>query len=223
MHEHIVMEIKYLIEKGVLKYGDKLPTELELASEFGVSRATVREAFLILDFLGLIETKKGRGAIVCRPSTNGIMEKMESFRSASDGNILHLVELRLAVEPLAAMLAAERATAEDMAKIDDAVTKMIKKTEGQRPFLIDAIAFHQLIGSASHNPYVEYLLDSIIRLLRSSTKVIYSVPGRTQESLSEHMAIYRAIKDRDKEKAFNLMRAHLEAVKSVLQTIYGAS
>lgn len=116
-YQYIVMQIQEAIEQGLLKYGDKLPSEFELANQFGVSRSSVREALLILEFMGIVETKKGSGTEISDPTRDNIVHRLSQFIGDSNDFILHLFEVRKIIETQAAKLAAERGSEEDFSKM----------------------------------------------------------------------------------------------------------
>lgn len=219
-HEYIVMQIKQAIEKGILKYGDKLPTENELANEFGVSRSTVREALLILEFMGLVETKKGSGTEITMPNENEIIDRISDFTGQGNDFILHLCEARIMIEPQAARLAALKAEQKDKDELWRYLEEMRDKIENQLPIKDAAMDFHRLISRSSKNPFLEYMLNSLYNLLINGTKIVFSIPGRTECSLKEHIEIYKAIVAGDGEKAQLLMEEHITKVKELLEKVY---
>lgn len=221
VREYIIMQIKKAIDSGQLKYGDKLPSENELAHDFGVSRNSVREALLVLEFMGLVETRKGSGTEVIVPSQDDFIEKISMYISEGDDLILNLIELRLILETNAARLAAMRSDDEDKAALTAAIEEMNRKLEGQAYINPEeAMGFHNLIAKASKNPFLEYVLNSINNLNKNATKIIYTVPGRPEESLKEHIQIYKAVLNGDPVLAEELMGEHLGKVKSILEGIY---
>lgn len=84
--------------------------------------------------------------------------------------------------------------------------------EEQMPIIDEATEFHKLIVKSSKNPFLEYMMKSILELIKISTRVVYSVPQRPYISLEEHKKIYQAIAARDGNKATELMVKHLENV-----------
>ena len=106
------------IREGALQPGDRLPTELELARDFGVGRTSVREGLQKLRAHGLIESRKGLGAFVAATLPPDPLADFERWTQSDPRAIEHLVEGRFALEALAAALAALRATDEELAEIE---------------------------------------------------------------------------------------------------------
>src|SRR5436305_3094125 len=115
-HELVLAQLRRSIHLGHFGAGDKLPPERELAKLLGVSRTTVREAVRVLEGEGLVEIKRGSsGGISVRPQSMGRTELRRRLREFEE-----IIEFRLAVEPMAARLAAERRTKADVAALDRA-------------------------------------------------------------------------------------------------------
>src|SRR3954452_4707702 len=105
------------IRDGTLKPGDRLPTEAELAREFQVGRTSVREGLQKLRAHGLIETRKGLGAFITEPRSDPLAD-FAAWTASDPAAIEQLVEARVALETLAAALAALRATESEIDKLE---------------------------------------------------------------------------------------------------------
>ncbi len=118
VYEKIVDDIKDLIDKGRLKWGDQLPTERELSETFKVSRTCVREAFRILESQGFLESRPGNGTYVTNNAIDSLIQPLASFILKEKDYQLELFEMRRLLESQLAYLAAERATLENMSKME---------------------------------------------------------------------------------------------------------
>ncbi|HTD47135.1 MAG TPA: GntR family transcriptional regulator, partial [bacterium] len=121
--DEVVRQIKARIFGSRLPPGAQLPSEKDLAEQFGLSRITIRDALRVLESEGLIDIKVGArgGAFVSRPSARRVSESLTNLLRLRQITIQELTEARLAVEPSVASLAAQRATAEDIAAMEQAV------------------------------------------------------------------------------------------------------
>ena len=185
--------------------GDKLPNEMELAKELGISRITLREAIRILCTRGLVEIQRGRGTFVCAyepPTSNADLSPLETV-SASNRDLL---EIRMMAEPNAAYYAALRATPEEVANIR-ALCEALEKAAaaGQNPIQIEQ-DFHNAIAMASHNQFMSKLVPIINK--STYTDLMY-FDGSLAFSLQDHREIVQAIENGNAEMARTVMRLHI--------------
>lgn len=193
------------ILQGQLKPGDTLPKELDLLAELQVSRTTLREAFAILASNGFIEAKQRIGTRVCSKDRWNTLDSavMTWHSETGDPGALaqEMFEIRLAVEPMAARLAAQRATPENIARIREALQAMGDGHDNPQHAMEADVDFHLQIIAAAHNRFL-MPVASVIR-----TALIVSVPktfakfGGMDHSLPMHANIARAIEQRKPEAA----------------------
>lgn len=199
------------ITSGQLPSGARLPTEQELIAATGVSRTVVREAVAALRAEGLVVTRQGVGAFVAdsRPfRING--DELGSLRE-----VIRIMELRTGIEIEAAGLAAERASAEDLAHITQAFEAIEQAIRRGESAVDQDFAFHCRIAQATGNPqfvrFLEYLGRFIIP--RQTIRVSVGSPKDRQAYLHriqrEHDAIVRAIRAHAVQPARAAMRRHL--------------
>jgi DNA-binding FadR family transcriptional regulator len=146
---------------GRLTDGEKLPSERLLATSFGVGRPLVREALRSLEELGLVETRAGRGTFV-RATTTGVHRQLGVAIRRRGATAAELSEARITLESQAAGLAATRATADDIDRLEEAL-RQLEASEGVEHVRND-LAFHLAIAAAAHNPVIEMMLESIAPL-----------------------------------------------------------
>ncbi len=213
--EHIVAQIEQQILLGHLRSGDRLPTERELAEQFHASRTAVREAMKTLAQQGLVEMRPGRGTIVIDGTSRALSDslgrllrvnQLESERS--------LVEVREIFEPEIAALAAERATAEDIAQLRLAVATMETHLDEADAFISADTQFHQILARATQNALMLTLMDPIMSQLIEQRKHIFGVEGGPHRGQQHHKLILDAIVRHDPAAARLAMRAHLRQVRS---------
>lgn len=192
-----------LVEKR-FQTGDKLPNEMELAQELGISRVTLREAVRILCTRGIVEIQRGRGTFVTasEPSTLSPLENL----AVSNRDLL---EIRMMAEPTAAYYAAKRATAEEKLRIHE-LSDRIEEALGTKVGIQERLKleqdFHNAIATAGHNQFMTHLLPII-------NKSIYTDVTNFEESvtysLRDHREIVQFIESGNAEAAKAAMRMHI--------------
>lgn len=210
--EEIVQQVKARIFGGRLTPGDPLPSEKDLAEQFGLSRVTVRDALRVLESQGLIEIKVGArgGTFVARPSMQPVSESLANMLRLHRATIQDLVEARLLVEPHVAALAAQRATAGDVRAMEQAVADARTARTGGDPFFIPhSVAFHIALAEAAKNPVLLYAVDSFRTLFHEALTTLLPADDMARRAIGDHQSILEAIKVRDPERAQRLMHAHL--------------
>ena len=214
LYEQIVEQIENSVLAGILKPGDQLPAERELANQFGVSRTAVREAVKTLREKGLVEAYPGRGTFITNGTSQairqsfGLMLKMGGAEST-----LQLVEVREILEPEIAALAATRAQDRHIAGMSEAVATMEAAMTDPDRFVEADLDFHLLLAEATENPFVPILIDSIVGLLREQRRRNAHVAEGLARGQSHHRRILAAIERHDPVAAREAMRAHLRQVR----------
>lgn len=219
--EQIVREIKQAIAKGILKPGDKLPNERQLAEDYGVSRIPVREALRILTYVGILETKHGGGTYVNEENIDFLNEPLSTLLISGKKSVIEMLELRIILETEAARLAALNANEqikEDIKVAKEEVEAELKLLQKgvNRNFREKDKLFHQLVARASQNTIFEKFINSI-----GETLIIHQDYNiLEQDSLEKikvfHNGVYEGIRDNDPIKASTMMREHLENIKKLV-------
>ena len=224
--EEIVNQIKQLISKGELKPGDRIPSERELATMLGVSRPSVREAIMVLEAMGFVESRQGGGTYVKALTEGSIMNPLAKLVEKRDPELLRsLAEVRMGLESWSAYLAAQRATDADIAEMRRLYGIMEKEAAkgGWSPD-VDA-DFHYAITAASHNSLQMHVLDSIHSLFHATIQValmeFYQQQGHVQLLLAHHRDIMEAIAAHDPETARRKMVEHLAMVEEKMAQLLG--
>jgi DNA-binding FadR family transcriptional regulator len=211
-------EVAAFLEREIasrgLKPGDKLPTERELAATLSVSRATVRSALQDLESKHLLERTQGRGTIVAAPpaEVNELYARLANVESAQQD----VAEMRGAMEPLVAELAALRSSPADLIQLQDVLAGSNEHLSPDEALRLD-IQFHTLVAQAARNQLMTTVLTmtsswtSEVRLRSHST-----VEGR-RLSIEGHRHILDAIQARDATAAGIAMRDHLADVAILIK------
>ena len=214
LYEQIVLQIEESIQKGVLKAGDQLPAERELAQQFGVSRTAVREAVKALREKGLVEAYAGRGTFVTDGTSHAMklsLDRMLRLGQSEDSSFL--VEVREILEPEIAALAAERSEAQHLTAMREALALMDSARSDPDAFIEGDLDFHLALAEAAGNPLILSLIDSIVGLLREQRTKIFNVNGGPERGQYHHKRILEAIEHRDPQRAREVMKAHLRQVR----------
>jgi GntR family transcriptional regulator, transcriptional repressor for pyruvate dehydrogenase complex len=211
----LIARIKGLISTGVLVPCCKFPPERELATRFGVSRPSIRQALKVLEIMGVISQRVGDGTYLNENASEILNEPME-FLILMDGISIHeLVELRSILEPELAALAAERATAQDLRGLDRSIKEMEDSRHNLAKSIEADLSFHRGIFQAAGNRACSRILAFIHRSVWQSL-TITSQLVEAQRPLAGHKAIYNAIYQRDAEEARRQMTEHMRRARQLL-------
>ena len=193
LRELVFDSLRKAIILGKLKPGERL-MEIQLAEEMGVSRTPVREAIRKLELEGFVVMVPRRGAYVAGVSVKDIAD---------------VFEVRSALEGLAAGLAAERITEEEMEELE----KVIHLISGEEDILTvykKDNEFHELIYKASRNHRLTQIITNLSEQINRFRLTSLSVPGRLKIAVDEHKKIIEAISDRNVDLAHSLACEHME-------------
>ncbi len=214
LYEQIVQQVEDSIVKGVLKPGDQLPPERELAQQFGVSRTAVREAVKALREKGLVEAYPGRGTFITDGTSYAIRQSLDRMiKIGQTEGSGYLVEVREILEPEIAALAATRADDENLAAMREAVAVMDAARQDSDAFIEADLDFHLALAEAAANPLILTLIDSIVGLLREQRTRIFLVEGGPDRGQYHHKRVLEAVEHRDPIGAREAMKAHLRQVR----------
>lgn len=216
IHEEIVTKVKQMIEQGRLKSGDRLPTERELSEAFKVSRPSVREALRALESQGFLVSRQGDGTYVSKKPIETIIEPFASVIVKEKFDQQELFEMRRLIEPQLAYLAAERATAADIAKMEEQIRIQEEELLSGEPLPTPERTLHDLLFRAAKNKILVRIMDSLMDSLAESRDKYLQIESRPQRSLARHKEILAAVKAGDAPLAADIMREHLEETESML-------
>jgi len=220
LSEQVTQGLIEFIDAESLSPGDSLPSESKLAEEFGVSRPIIREAMKTLQGEGIIEIVTGKNAVI-KPISSAMLRKFFdraiTLKSASFGD---LIEARRGLEIQSVMLAAERCTDADIAKMHDVIQQMRKHITEHEVFAGYDVQFHLLIASAAQNPVIYHLVESIRDTMRDNALFGLGhllTDKEYQQVQLRHEAILKALEAHDPQAAQIAMEEHFDtALKASL-------
>ena len=209
----VVEHVRLLIEGGRLRLGDRMPPERALAEQIGVSRASLRSGLRSLQAMGVMQSRQGSGTYISKgPPRLG--DGPLRFLAALYGFTRdEMFEARRVLEVGAAGLAAERATAEQIGTMAEEVASMFEALEDPQAYLLHDVQFHRAVASASQNPVLATLIDTVAELVYETRRTTVEGATDLRESAEMHRRIYRAIKARDPMKVRQEMSDHLDMAR----------
>ncbi len=210
LYEDVLAHLADLIEQGKLKPGDRLPPERVLAERLQVSRATLREALRIMQEQSLIVSRVGSGNYIAEGNVKSLIYSIKHL------GMQDIFELRLLLDPPICALAAQRATLEDIARLEAILARQQKRVEqGLSGAKADA-DFHATLAQSTHNRALVRLGQALIDVTAPSRGARLQTSGRARASLTAHLHILEAIKAHSPEQAHRAMEDHIRAVDVTL-------
>ncbi len=212
LYEQVLDRLRQYVTEGGLRAGDRLPPERDLAQRLGVSRASVKQAIVVLEVQGLVEARHGGGTYLVRDSLDvePVEEMVERRRRLPD-----VLEAREALETKLAELAAERRTEDDVAAMRAALDVMTEEIAAGRHGIEGDRLFHAAVTAAAHSSLLAEFMRSIGEQIAESRTESLRQPGRPGRSLAQHRAILDAIADGEPRRAASAMRRHVRTVAKV--------
>jgi GntR family transcriptional regulator, transcriptional repressor for pyruvate dehydrogenase complex len=217
--DQVFEQIQDLIYKGQLKPGEQLLPERELAEALGVGRNSVREAINKLIDRQLIENRQGLGTFVRKPEP-GQQDNPLSTVIGEDISAQELLEFRLGLECNAAVLAARKATSEDIVYLNSVMDEMRQMVKQGSMGHEEDVRFHMGIAFATKNRVHIHMMKRFYDLLYygiwKSHMYLYQEKPNLEEILSQHAKILQSIRDHDTHMAYDIMRDHIRFVMEFL-------
>ena len=218
----VVRQIERLILRGILRPGERLPSERELSERLGVSRPSLREAVADLSERGLLETRAGAGIFVTEVLGSAFSATLVQLFASHDEAVFDYLSFRRDMEGLAAERAAEAGTESDLKVIDTLFTRM-EAAHGKRNPAEEArldADFHLAIIEASHNVIMLHMMRSMYQLLREGVfynrQVMFKQRTTREALLDQHRSINAALQARDSAAARAAVETHLSFVEDAL-------
>jgi len=206
-------QLRELIYRAHLKPGEQLLPERELAAALGVSRPTLRQALNKLVDRGLLDHRQGQGTFVRTLEDRRGDNPLTAVIDDHEAPLLELLEVRLALECNAAVLAARRASAEDILAITKACRDMAERVERGGRGTSDDLAFHMAVAYATRNRVqiniMKNLHDLVHQSIRETLTHFYRNPATLGSVVEQHLAVAAAIKNGDERAAFKAMHDHI--------------
>lgn len=212
LYEQVIERLRAYVADQGLRTGDKLPAERELAQRLGVSRASVKQAIVVLEVQGLVEARHGGGTYLVRDTwkTEPVDQLVRRRQRLPD-----VLDAREAIETKLAELAATRRTTEDLDALEAALEHMRTEIDAGGHGEEGDRRFHAAVTTAAHSPLLAEFMRSIAGDITESRTESLRQPGRPRRSLSQHQAIFDAISRGESRRAAAAMRRHVRTVAKV--------
>ncbi|MDD4159451.1 MAG: FadR/GntR family transcriptional regulator [Synergistaceae bacterium] len=213
IYEKVVEKLKESIARGDILPGDPLPSERQLMDDFGVSRSSLREAFRVMELLGLIESVPGKGRFVRHPKPASEDEKIMRLE---DSAVLELMEARRILDPAIAAESAMKATPSDMTRMLRVLT-VTEKGLGDPNLRAQAdFDFHLALAEATHNFVFVNITRMNFDLIMATHDKIYNLLEDKDAFLLEHRSMYEAILYHNVELAREMAANHIDRIYKTL-------
>lgn len=206
-----------LIRTEGLRPGDRLPSTRALSQRFAVTTPTLREALRGLEATGAIEIRHGSGIYVGSRLGRMVLPN-PNVGWLRGGELLQLLDARLLIEPPLAGLAADRAGAEDVARLEGILAEAGRHLRGDDDLLHHAtMTFHRAAAAAAGNVVLDEVVDSLLTVHEREQREILRIFDDRRRDHDQHREILDAIAGRDAEAAQALMRSHLHEVRAIIR------
>ncbi len=222
LSQGVIRQIEGLILRGILRPGERLPSERELSERMGVSRPSLREALADLQERGLLSSRAGAGVYVAEVLGSAFAPALVTLFATHDEAVFDYISFRRDMEGLAAERATRLGTDSDLRVIDAIFRKMETAHQKRNPAdeaSLDA-DFHLSIIEASHNIIMLHMMRSMYELLREGVfynrSIMFKQRTTRDTLLDQHRAINSALQARDPDKAKEAVHAHLRFVEEAL-------
>lgn len=204
----IVDQIRSRIESGALEPGGRLPSEPQLAEMFGVSRGVLREALKALELSGYILVKRGYGGgtFVAVPENEDPSEIARIDYASPTAS--HLLQVRFAVEPMIARVAARSGTA-TFERAEEASRELAQRDSRPARVLAAAVEFHLALAEATGNPILASILESLQHSVERQLNRFVQDAAWLEQCITDHERILEVVQARDAALAETTMRRHL--------------
>lgn len=216
LYEGVINYILGMMDNGEIRPGQKLPTEDEFVKMLKVSKGVLREAFRVLEYRGIIETRPGEGRYM-----RSIIDKLDMDRNKDyhqkyrKSSLIDICECRQIIEVGLVRLAVRRARPKDIAELDE-INKMTRYAvlDGRKTDL--DMEFHIAISRAAHNIVLQESMQSIVSTLNNIDEKSILTYQSWRSLCLEHQDIFEAIASRDENRSVYAMQVHLTNLKNAI-------
>jgi DNA-binding FadR family transcriptional regulator len=219
--EEIIELFKEKLMAGELRPGERLPSEKQLTEQLGVGRTALREAIRMMSALGVIDVRQGEGSYITNDPSSSLLDPLVFAVLLKTGANQDLLELRTTLQIAYCELAAEKASQEDLVRIEQAAQEF---EEISRSNMLDTdrltdadLNFHYLIIESTHNPLVAKICKTVEYLFFTSIRSTISTEEGLSWGIKGHRNILQAIKDKDREVIHKAVVHSLERWKLSLE------
>lgn len=220
-YQLIVEQINMFCLEQNLQAGDRLPSERDLASLFGVSRNSVREALKDLESRDFIEIRQGGGSFLAPSKRDTLGNELGIHINETKALLIdEMLELRRALEVEAASLAAQRATDENLEAIRYVLSQMAEAADDPEMGVQADLDFHLQIAFATKNQLLVDLMETLAKRMEENIRATrsqrFTDTNRHQDTLKEHEEIYLSIANGNGDLAKQLMDKHISRIRMEL-------
>ena len=221
--DSVVADIKEMIMSGEYKIGEKLPTEMKLCDQMGVSRTCVREAIRVLQAIGYVEIRPGKGAFVANYQKS--TDNSSLWYDVEGVKFYDFMEVRMAIETLSVRLAVERATDKQIRELREIHTSFVEATEKRdmlKMIMLDEL-FHTKIITFTNNQLLININKQLLERFRIyrgdsfTNKMVY------KNAVEPHERILLCFEMRNPSSAVEEMRKHLNSTTQDMELIHNNS
>ena len=216
----ILEQIRDLIHSGEFSPGQRLPSEMKMASLLSVSRSSLREALNALVYLGYLH-RQNRGVYVTPRLKWQAAASIPFSRSQEDLDVAEMIEVRKIIESELCALAAKRAEPEDIRALKQNLEQMGDQLGDTQAFITSNQNFHLRIAKAAKNHILEDFIVKIRNLLKSNIALVIEKSAISKRSLEYHRRIFEAVRDGDVPRARRAMSDHVADIeKEFVKILY---
>ncbi|WP_371189431.1 transcriptional regulator NanR [Thalassotalea maritima] len=215
LSETVEEELEMMIRQGELSEGEALPSERDLMTAFGVGRPSIRDALSALQRKGLVKISSGERTRVTRPSADTIISELSGLSKdflAQPNGLKYFDQLRTFFESSLVRYAAENATDEQIAELEQALERNKKALDNDNQFKKTDIYFHRVIASIPNNPIFVAVHQALVDWVIDSRPSTQNNLELNEKSYADHKAIFEAIKAHDVQAADKALTQHIKYV-----------
>lgn len=212
----VIQQIKDLIHGGMLKPGDRLPSERKIEEKLGIPRGPINRAFRRLETYGILKTVPQSGTYVARIGVDALEGLLANVLKLEDQDFQALVDTRRVLEVYAAELVAQRATDEEIQELEELQKSIAAKIKDGVTSFDEDMVFHLKIAEFSKNPVLKSILTLLVSEVIQQFKDFEQSIGKERvlqrllQAIQEHEAVIGAIRERNPEDAAKSMRLHFQ-------------
>ena len=210
--ESTVRAIFEYIKKEEMQMGEKLPAEMAICKKLNISRATLREAYRVLQARRILELKPGRGAFVYRTNDSDEELYISEWFTTHEKELHEYFEVRMAIEPLAIRLAIERAKDSELLEvlgIAEMFSNSVETDDRTKMAIFDEMLHNQIV-SAAHNKALCSINKKLSKTIAAYRSNSFSIKGNGEHAVNLHNEIARSLYERNFLNANKALLNHLE-------------
>lgn len=210
--EMVARRVLDMVTSGVLKAGEQLPPERELAVTLGVSRPSVREAIRGLSILGVVRTRQGGGAYISNLDADALLGPIQFFLSLEDVNVRELYDARSLIESDVARRAAENISQQCLDDIAEILADQKQLLSDPIAFRSSDFEFHKVIWKGSNNAFLKRIGESLNVMGLEFRRRASENSDILAQSYRDHLVLFEALKARDADAAAKAAERHMQNV-----------